>query len=211
MAPIISQLLLIAALASTFFNPAAADLTEWEHPEGPMQLNSRAAAVAIPSDASITAAVGSVPNTSWFWTGRIGQCRSEGDGIKDLAAKLASSHGGSTLEQRIATNHIQMPQFGTSPEAKKAWRFASGTYANKASGDAFVVLGKCVRAGNTWDTTEFPGLKQGGKVNCVYQFQDKDGYKAPTFLWAKSGQEASCQEKLKTGKGLYARYQAFTA
>lgn len=159
----------------------------------------------IPSNSDITAAVGSVPNTSWFWTGRRGACASEADGVISLSKSLASSHGGSTLEQRLANKKVAMPQFGSSPAAKAAWRFASGTYATQASGTAFVVLGKCVRPGNTWETTELPTLQKGGKVTCVFQFTSADNWTKPQFLWAASGQDAACKAKLSSQSGLYPR------
>lgn len=169
------------------------------------ELSERSAANAAPpkNAAAITSAVGSIPNTSWFWTGRRGACASEADGVKTLAGTLASSHGGSTLEQRLAAKKVNMPAFGSSQDAKAAWRFASGTYATQASGDAFIVLGKCARAGNTWETTELPTLKKGGKVKCVFQFTTKDDWKNPEFLWASAGQEATCKGKLTSKKGLF--------
>lgn len=154
----------------------------------------------LPSNAAaIIAAVGSTPNTSWFWTGRRGACASEDDGVKTLAGTLASSYGGSTLEQRISSQKVSMPPFGRSKAAKASWRFASITYATQASGDAFVVIGSCVRPNNTWEIAELPSLQNGGKVQCVYQFISGDNWKNPTFLWAANGHEATCQGKLISG------------
>ncbi|KAG4065204.1 hypothetical protein HA402_007601 [Bradysia odoriphaga] len=147
----------------------------------------------LPSNAAaIIAAVGSTPNTSWFWTGRRGACASEDDGVKTLAGTLASSYGGSTLEQRISSHNVSMPLFGSSKAAKAAWRFASITYATQASGNAFVVIGSCVRPNNTWEVAELPSLQRGGKVQCVYQLISGDNWKNPTFLWAANGHEATC-------------------
>jgi hypothetical protein len=197
--------LIFALVGTTAARAIAAENTV--QPVTEPELSERSAANAAPpkNAAAITAAVGSTPNTSWFWTGRRGACATEDDGVKTLAGTLASSHGGSTLEQRLATQKVVMPSFGSSPDAKAAWRFASGTYATQASGDVFVVLGKCVRAGNTWETTELPSLQKGGKVKCVFQFTTADNWKDPTFLWAAAGQEATCKGKLTGKTGLFPR------
>lgn len=211
MARIYSQFLLcVFALIFAFVSgsPTGLDVTEnIERSIPESDLSTRSAADATPpSNAKdITSAVGSTPNTSWFWTGRRGACASEADGVKTLAMSLAASHGGSTLEQRLASHKVNMPAFGSSPAAKAAWRFASGTYANQASGDVFVVLGKCVRDGNTWATTELPTLQKGGKVKCVFQFTSTDNWANPTFLWAASGQDATCKAKLTNKASLYPR------
>jgi hypothetical protein len=52
----------------------------------------------------------------------------------------------------------------------------------RASGDFFVVIGRCVRPGNTWDTTELPTLQKRGKVKCVFQFTTKDNWANPTLV-----------------------------
>lgn len=197
--------LIFALLGTTAARAITAEDTV--QPVAEPELSERSAANAAPpkNAAAITGAVGSTPNTSWFWTGRRGACASEDDGVKTLAGTLASSHGGSTLEQRLSAKKVDMPPFGSSPDAKAAWRFASGTYATQASGDAFIVLGKCVRPGNTWETTELPSLQKGGKVKCVFQFSTTDNWENPAFLWAAPGQEATCKGKLTSKKGLFPR------
>ncbi|XP_037045254.1 uncharacterized protein LOC119080789 [Bradysia coprophila] len=179
------QLICLFSIIFALVGPAAAravELTTQTVPESELPSNA----------AAIIAAVGSNPNTSWFWTGRRGACASEDDGVKTLAATLASSYGGSTLEQRICSQKVSMPPFGSSKVAKACWRFASITYATQASGDAFVVIGSCVRLNNTWKVAELPSLQRGGKVQCVYQFISDDNWKNPTFLWAANGHEANC-------------------
>jgi hypothetical protein len=77
-----------------------------------------------------------------------------------FAESLAAKNQGSTLEMRIEqAKALKMPPPRTGVEAKAAWRYISGAFARQAAGNAFVVLGKCVRPTNTWDTTEFPNLK----------------------------------------------------
>jgi hypothetical protein len=117
-----------------------------------------------------------------------------------FAESLAAKNQGSTLEMRIEqAKALKMPPPRTGVEAKAAWRYISGAFARQAAGNAFVVLGKCVRPTNTWDTTEFPNLKANKAMKCVYKFGTEDGWKNPQFLWAAAGQEANCQKNLKTG------------
>jgi hypothetical protein len=65
---------------------------------------------SVPLNSAISAAVVSAPDSRWFWTGRKGACASEADGAKNLAMSLASSYGGSTLEQRLQNKKVDMPQ-----------------------------------------------------------------------------------------------------
>lgn len=209
MAPIYAHLLLVGGLIALFIGGSTADLIEGELPEVYKRVG-----VPPPKDASLAAAIrttiSSNPNTAWFWTGRTGKCANDDDSAMHLAATLASAHGGATLEQRIDSHKVKMPVWG-SPDSKVAWAYASSLYAQQASGDVFVVLGKCPRSGNVWETWELPDLEHSGKVNRVYKFEAEGNYKQPQFLWAATGQEAACRQKLKTGKGLYARHETFTA
>jgi hypothetical protein len=157
------------------------------------ELSTRGAAKIISHDV-IAKALASPPNTSWFWTGRKAPGTSDKDSVMDIAGDLAKSKGGATLEQRLAK--VAMPQFGTSDEARATWKFAAGLYAQNAAGDVNVVIGGSARPRNTWTDVEFPALKAGGKVNCVFVYSEKSGFKTPDLLWATKLKEALCKAKL---------------
>ncbi len=70
------------------------------------------------------------PNTAFFWSGR-----TKGVGGSEVAANVAKSKGGVTLETTIETKNIKMPEWDfNNPESMKAWDLASGSYAEQVLG-----------------------------------------------------------------------------
>src|SRR5262249_23489781 len=127
----------------------------------------------------------------YFWTGRMHPCNGEEDSVKPFAEKIAGERGGFTLETRLSGAGVTMPPFGSSPQAKEAWRFAAGTYASDTKDQAWVLKGDCTRDANTWDRIELPALQKGGQVNCIWQLPPPN-WNPPSLLWAAPGQESYC-------------------
>jgi len=94
------------------------------------------------------------PNTAFFWSGR-----TDGIGGQHIAADIAKSNGGTTLEMLIEARKIIMPTWDQNNQASiKAWEDISSEYATCASGTVTGVIGKDLRPGNIWENREL--LKQ---------------------------------------------------
>lgn len=111
------------------------------------------------------------PNTAFFWSGRTG-----GIGGQDIAASIAKSKGGVTLETTIADNGINMPKWDMdNPASIKAWQDVSSAYAEQVSGNVRAVVGQELRPGNIWENIEIPRLMNNPNVNSITTIDPKTG------------------------------------
>ena len=111
------------------------------------------------------------PNTAYFWSGR-----TDGIGGADVAADIAKSRGGVTLESTIKTQEIIMPEWDfNNPSTMEAWDLASGAYAEQVSGDIHAVIGTKLRDGNIWENVELPRLRNNPNVTKITIIDPKTG------------------------------------
>jgi hypothetical protein len=119
------------------------------------------------------------PNKAYFWSGL-------GRGGDKVAAKIASSHGGTTLEQLLETRGIDIPPWDASnPVSVQAWENASQAYAQGASGTVNAVIGDTLRPGNIWETMELPALKTNPNVTEIIQINPTTG--SGTSIFSRGG------------------------
>ena len=117
------------------------------------------------------------PDTAFFWSGR-----TDGVGGADIAADVAKSKGGVTLESTIGNKNIKMPEWDfNKPESMKAWDLASGSYAEQVSGEVRAVVGSELRKGNIWENVELPRLKNNPKVTKITTIDPKTGIEKIIF------------------------------
>ena len=103
------------------------------------------------------------PNTAFFWSGR-----TDGIGGQHIAADIAKSNGGTTLEMLIEARKIIMPKWDQNNQASiKAWEDISSEYATCASGTVTGVIGKNLRPGNIWENRELPALKNNPNITKI--------------------------------------------
>ena len=103
------------------------------------------------------------PNTAFFWSGR-----TDGIGGQHIAADIAKSNGGTTLEMLIEARKIIMPTWDqNNQESIKAWEDISSEYATCASGTVTGVIGKDLRPGNIWENRELPALKNNPNITKI--------------------------------------------
>ena len=103
------------------------------------------------------------PNTAFFWSGR-----TDGIGGQHIAADIAKSNGGTTLEMLIEARKIIMPKWDQNNQASiKAWEDISSEYATCASGTVTGVIGKDLRPGNIWENRELPALKNNPNITKI--------------------------------------------
>ena len=102
-------------------------------------------------------------NTAYFWSGK-----TDGIGGQDVAADIATSRGGVTLEVLVANNGIDMPEWNIKDKpAIEAWELASAAYAEQVSGEVRAVVGKNLREDNVWENIELPRLKLNPNVTKI--------------------------------------------
>ncbi|EAC5135442.1 TPA_asm: transposase [Listeria monocytogenes] len=117
------------------------------------------------------------PDTAFFWSGR-----TEGVGGADIAADVAKSKGGVTLESTIGNKNIEMPDWDfNNPESMKAWDLASGSYAEQVSGEVRAVVGSDLRKGNIGENVELPRLKNNPNVTKITTIDPKTGLEKIIF------------------------------
>jgi len=124
-------------------------------------------------------------DSGFFWSGRtlggVGVGPTEtGLGV---ASDIASSKGGTTLEQLMKDRGIELPPWGdgTDPVVVKAWSNASAHYANGVSGDVRAVVGSSLREGNVWQTVELPRLIDNPNVTRITQIDPETGAERVIF------------------------------
>ena len=101
------------------------------------------------------------PNTAFFWSSR-----TDGIGGQHIAADIAKSKGGTTLEMLIEARKIIMPTWDQNNQASiKAWEDISSEYATCASATVTGVIGKDMRPGNIWENRELPALKNNPNID----------------------------------------------
>jgi RHS repeat-associated protein len=112
-----------------------------------------------------TADVSTLPSTAFFWSGR-----TAGVGGEKVAANIAASRGGVTLEMLLEKRNIKMPAWDQSSRVSMdAWKTISRRYAEGVSGDVRAVVGEELRAGNVWENVELPRLSKNHSVTSIVQ------------------------------------------
>lgn len=102
-------------------------------------------------------------DTAYFWSGN-----TDGVGGVDVAAEIATSKGGVTLETLIANKNIDMPRWNAEdPYVTEAWELASSAYAEQVSGEIRAVVGKNLRPGNIWENIELKRLQGNPSVTRI--------------------------------------------
>jgi hypothetical protein len=118
----------------------------------------------------------SSPNEANFWSG-LGR---DGD---IQAANFTTENGGTTLEQLLEKNNIEMPAYNPlNPLSVESWEKASELYAEQASGKVNAIIGENIRPDSIWKTYELPALEKKpnvteitetnsvtGEVNVIYK------------------------------------------
>jgi hypothetical protein len=136
--------------------------------------------------------VQSPPDTNFFWTGRFDPCTREENSVIRAVEKCAAERSAKTLEMRLRDAGVVMPPFGSSPEAKAAWKFAASSFAAATSGIAWVFEGQCVRPNNTWNDAEMPALLANGNTKCIFQLNANISFFHVDLLWNYDINENYC-------------------
>jgi hypothetical protein len=93
-----------------------------------------------------------------FWSGL-------GRGGDEQAANFTVKNGGTTLEQLLEKNNIEMPDYNPLDSTTvEAWEKASELYAEQASGKVNAIIGENLRPDSIWKTYELPALKRNPNV-----------------------------------------------
>ena len=113
------------------------------------------------------------PDTAFFWSGR--SYRPDKSYISagpDVAADIARSRGGTTLETLIEERGIKMPDWDASNSASvKAWEDISREYAEGVSGEVRAIVGNSLREGNIWQNVELPRLQSNPLVTKITEIE----------------------------------------
>ena len=118
-------------------------------------------------------------NQAFFWSGL-------GRGGDKIAAELAATHGGTTLEQITQGRGIILPVWdAANPSSIQAWQNASRAYAEGASGTVRAVVGDSLRPGSIWETIELPTLMSNPNVTQVIRVHPTTGVE--TVIFRRSG------------------------
>ncbi|QIG39220.1 hypothetical protein G5T42_06745 [Microbacterium sp. 4R-513] len=116
------------------------------------------------------------PDKHVFWSGRTeidvaGATKPYGSG--GIAAGLAERYGATTLELYLRDHAIAMPPWGRNTE--HLWGEVSRKFAESASGEVRVVLGRSLRPGNVWETYEFDALRSNPAVTRIIAIDPQSG------------------------------------
>jgi filamentous hemagglutinin len=112
---------------------------------------------------------------AYFWSGL-------GRGGDKVAAELATTRGGTTLEQITKARGIDLPTWdAANPASVQTWQNASRAYAEGASGNVRAVIGDSLRPGSIWETIELPALKANPNVTRIIQVNPATGVETVIF------------------------------
>jgi hypothetical protein len=115
------------------------------------------------------------PGKAFFWSGL-------GRSGANAAAESAKQGGGTTLEMLLESRGIKMPVWDASnPTSVAAWKDASASFAQGASGDVRVVLGGNVSPTSIWQTTELPALRSNPNVTSIISVDASTGAETTIF------------------------------
>lgn len=116
-------------------------------------------------------------NTAFFWSGN-----TDGVGGAKVAADIASTKNGVTLESLIDSKGISMPIWDLSDQSSvKAWDMASAAYAEQVVGEVRAIVGAKLRPGNIWENVELPRLKANPNVTRIIIIDPKTGIETTIF------------------------------
>ena len=109
------------------------------------------------------------PDSAFFWSGK-----TDGIGGAEIAADIAHSKSGVTLESYIKSKGIEMPEWDfNNPSSIKAWEEVSAAYAQQVKGEVKAVVGQDLRVGNIWENIELPRLKENPNVTKIIVIDPK--------------------------------------
>lgn len=128
------------------------------------------------TDDELREAVKTGPNQTLFWSGRL-----NGESVYDLSNEMAPQRGRTTLVQKMEASGV--PE--VADDDRETWTKLSRFLAEGASGIAEVLIGDSVAPGNTWETVEFPALKENGRVTTIIKIDAAT--REETTLWARDG------------------------
>lgn len=116
-------------------------------------------------------------NSAFFWSGN-----TDGVGGAKVAADIASTKNGVTLESLIDSKGISMPVWDLSDQSSvKAWDMASAAYAEQVVGEVRAIVGSKLRPGNIWENVELPRLKANPNVTRIIIIDPKTGIETTIF------------------------------
>ncbi|MBN6041093.1 RHS repeat-associated core domain-containing protein [Amycolatopsis sp. 195334CR] len=124
------------------------------------------------------------PNGAWFWSGGRHDADGKWNSVMDTANDTAKRNDGTTLEAKLDSNKITMPNWkDEGPFNKPIWDDASAAFARNAKGDVHAILvqpgkdgpipenptdGIARRTDNVFDMTEFPILRHNPNVDRIF-------------------------------------------
>ncbi|AXB41696.1 RHS repeat-associated core domain-containing protein [Amycolatopsis albispora] len=124
------------------------------------------------------------PNGAWFWSGGRHDKDGNWNSVMDTANDTARRNDGTTLEAKLDSNKITMPNWKDEGEFNKPiWDDASAAFARNAKGDVHAILvqpgkdgpipenptdGIARRTDNVFDMTEFPILRHNPNVDRIF-------------------------------------------
>ncbi|WP_432718494.1 hypothetical protein [Pectinatus frisingensis] len=116
-------------------------------------------------------------NTAFFWSGN-----TQGVGGSNVAAGIAQSQGGVTLESLLARKGIEMPAWDPSnPASVNTWQTVSQMYASQVSGVVRAVIGDSLRPGAVWTDYELPALMKNQNVTQIITIDPATGAQKVIF------------------------------
>lgn len=123
------------------------------------------------------AAFGTSPDEAFFWSGR-----TQGIGGELVAAEVAGSRGGQTLETLMASRGIELPPWNRAdPASMEAWNDASAAFAESVTGSVRAVVGDELRPGNIWQNVELPRLTTNPSVTRITEIDPLTGVEKVVF------------------------------
>jgi hypothetical protein len=93
-----------------------------------------------------------------------------------IAANIAKSKNGVTLESTILDKNIDIPKWDfDNPVSVKAWEDASALYAEQVSGEISAVVGEKLRPDNIWENVELSKVIKNENVSKITIIDPKTG------------------------------------
>lgn len=113
-------------------------------------------------------------DTAYFWSGL-------GPNGQNIAKEKAVAAGGTTLENQLEKNRIDMPEWSFNDKnSQKAWNDVSACYAENCSGEVKVLAGK-IREGSIFESTEYNKLVENKNVSSISLVNAETGDKQTIY------------------------------
>lgn len=138
-------------------------------------------------------------DTAYFWSGI-------GHGGAETAKEIAVSRNGTTLENQIEINKIELPEWSFSDESsQRAWHDVSACYAEGCKGNVSVLVGE-IRKESVFISTEYERLKANPDVETITIENIKTGDKLVVYDASNPEGEAE-QICYKRGENEFVRFE----